>query len=342
MKKSRLIYLLLTLLTVCMLQINCVAQSKQVNKAKADTTAATTQNWDAARTWVLVVGLLEWKREDYFNPFPKTNRKDAVLVNSFRNKGVPNSHILYIQDQAGTLKNIEEGMANFLPKAKPGDTLFFYFCGHGYKEDYNAKDAPVYFACYDAYDWGVKGWRVDKIIPAIDKYFPGSQVMLTADCCYSGALAQCVNKYSGRLNLTALASSTDKETSTENWTFTECLVNGFNGEPFVDANKDGIITIAELANHTKKDMTLVEKQEAAFAVNNNDENDNVIAKTSKQNSSKVNDLKVGKHIDVEWHGKWYPSSILAISGNRYKIHYDGYGNEYDEWVTYSRMRESKN
>lgn len=49
--------------------------------------------------------------------------------------------------------------------------------------------------------------------------------------------------------------------------------------------------------------------------------------------------KVGDTVDVEWSGSWYESQILAVlPGPQYKIHYVGWGNNYDETVGPSRMR----
>ena len=49
---------------------------------------------------------------------------------------------------------------------------------------------------------------------------------------------------------------------------------------------------------------------------------------------------VGSTIDVEWHGTYYPATVLASAedGN-VRIHYDGYGDEWDEDVGEDRIRE---
>ncbi|HEX2099642.1 MAG TPA: Tudor-knot domain-containing protein, partial [Candidatus Synoicihabitans sp.] len=50
--------------------------------------------------------------------------------------------------------------------------------------------------------------------------------------------------------------------------------------------------------------------------------------------------KVGNTIEVEWQGKWFRARILEQRGDSYKIHYDGYGSNWDEWVKANRMRRS--
>jgi len=48
--------------------------------------------------------------------------------------------------------------------------------------------------------------------------------------------------------------------------------------------------------------------------------------------------RVGDRLEVYHRSYWYPSRIVAIEGTRYRIHYEGYGSQDDEWVDASRMR----
>lgn len=48
--------------------------------------------------------------------------------------------------------------------------------------------------------------------------------------------------------------------------------------------------------------------------------------------------RVGQRIDVEWHGSWWPAEVVSVKNGFYKIHYAGWGSEWDEWVELSRMR----
>lgn len=49
-------------------------------------------------------------------------------------------------------------------------------------------------------------------------------------------------------------------------------------------------------------------------------------------------LKTGDKIQVEWHGAWYPATVLEIGSNKWKIHYEGYDNSWDEWVEPNRVK----
>ncbi|MFO1518832.1 MAG: Tudor-knot domain-containing protein [bacterium] len=47
---------------------------------------------------------------------------------------------------------------------------------------------------------------------------------------------------------------------------------------------------------------------------------------------------IGDPVMVLWKGKWYPASVVRTQSNRWYIHYDGYGNNWDEWVGPARIK----
>jgi len=48
----------------------------------------------------------------------------------------------------------------------------------------------------------------------------------------------------------------------------------------------------------------------------------------------------GSAIDVEWHGAYFHATVVAMTPDgRVRIHYDGYGDVWDEDVTDERIRE---
>jgi hypothetical protein len=46
----------------------------------------------------------------------------------------------------------------------------------------------------------------------------------------------------------------------------------------------------------------------------------------------------GDHVEVEWHGSWFPATLLERRGDRWFIHYDRFGDEWDEVVERDRIR----
>ncbi len=46
----------------------------------------------------------------------------------------------------------------------------------------------------------------------------------------------------------------------------------------------------------------------------------------------------GDAVSVKWHGSWWPAQVLQVGRKQWFIHYDGYGNNWDEWVGPGRIR----
>ena len=62
--------------------------------------------------------------------------------------------------------------------------------------------------------------------------------------------------------------------------------------------------------------------------------------TSASPADKTSGYKVKDRIEVEWQGQWYKARITEQRGtDSFKISYDGFGREWDEWVTPKRMRK---
>lgn len=47
----------------------------------------------------------------------------------------------------------------------------------------------------------------------------------------------------------------------------------------------------------------------------------------------------GEAIDIEWHGSWFPGVVVGSRDARWLVHYEGYGDEWDEVVGEDRIRE---
>ncbi len=59
-------------------------------------------------------------------------------------------------------------------------------------------------------------------------------------------------------------------------------------------------------------------------------------------AAKSNQYKIGDRVTVEWHNYHYPAVIVGVVGpERYRVHYEGYGNEWDENIGRERIRVGK-
>jgi hypothetical protein len=287
-----------------------------------------TLGWDPQQTWVFAVGTLEWEHPDDFPPFPQQNRRDAALVEFFRAQGVPAAQIVYLQDRQATTRRIQQSFEEQLARAGAGDLLVLYYCGHGGKTD----AAEAYFASYDTDCDRNQGWLVGSIPATIARCFGGARALLLADCCFSGSLADAAKQH-GHSAYACLTSSLASELSTGNWTFTEGLLAGLRGQAFVDADGNRRITLQELAAQIMDSMAFAEQQIATFEVGGGFDAHMVIASARTRP-----DPQVGRRIEVLSEGEWYPAQIVGVDGARLLVHYYGYEESDDEWVTSARIR----
>jgi hypothetical protein len=289
--------------------------------------------WDAAHTWIFAVGVLHWKHSEMFGSFPVKERRDAELVDFFRQHGVPENHIVYLQDEKGTQRQIDAAFTDELKKLGKNDLLVVYYAGHGSKWE-NGKD--VYLASYDAGDKGVPGWSVNSIPKAISANASCSRVLWFIDCCYSGQAARAITATDGSPAFGCVTSSSASESSTGHWTFTESLLDALRGVAYVDLNHDGAVTLAEFASHAHADMALGEEQLSTFATTGGFDPQMVLSRAPA-----IASARIGERDQVEWHGDWWPVRVIEEKGGKLKVHYIGYDAGNDLWVTPDKLRPIK-
>ena len=287
--------------------------------------------WDPAHTWIFAVGVLHWKHSEMFGSFPVKDRRDAELVDFFRQRGVPDNHVVYLQDKNGTQERIDAAFDEQLKKIGADDTLIVYYAGHGVK---SRKEGDVHLASYDAGDEGVPGWSVNSIPKKIAADCACKRVLWFMDCCYSGQAASAIEKSSTAY--ACITSSSASESSTGHWTFTESLLDALRGVAYVDLNHDGVVTLTEFASHAHADMALGEEQLSTFATTGGFDQQMILARAPALESPRV-----GERDQFQWHSDWYPVRVIQEKGEKLKVHYIGYGVADDLWVTPDKLRPIK-
>lgn len=195
---------------------------------------------DPKRTWTVLVGVLEWPSSAY-TPFLQSSRQDVVLDQTFAAWGVPDRQRRLLRDEKATKSAIVDALREAVRAARPGDMLVFYYAGHG-----GGPATDVSFAPYDADpDSRSSQLGVDELASILSA-FRGAGVLLTADCCFSGALAHAAATLQSRGVPAAALASVDGSRSTGNWTFTRALVDAFARRGFVDHDGDGAISLADV------------------------------------------------------------------------------------------------
>ena len=285
--------------------------------------------FDAAHTWVFVVGVLEWQRSDVYPSFPKTNRRDTRLALAYATLGVPSEQITLLIDRAATGSNIHHGLMDILGKSKPGDTLILYYAGHGYRQE---SDETFWMVPYDGYDvdtlWGLKGLERD-----IRAHFQGQRVLLSADCCHSGSLRLVAERNAGGVGFFALSSSTARLSSTGNWTFTDCLLDALDGDPRCDANQDGVISLGEVAHQVESDMLFAEGQEAGGSGSTG-----FPAETAWVSVAHPLRQGEGQFVSVYADGAYWKARVVERGAQGVRVHWMGLAQDYpDDWVSPARV-----
>ena len=289
--------------------------------------------WHPAHTWIFAVGVLHWKHSEMFDSFPVKDRRDTELADFFKQHGVPENRIVYLQDKNATQKRIDAAFTEQLKKIGADDLLIVYYAGHGTKSE---KGKDVYLASFDAGDKDVPGWSVNSIPKTISGNSSCRRVLWFIDCCYSGQAAKAIAAAQSSASYACVTSSSASESSTGDWTFTESLLDALRGVAYVDLNHDGVITLTEFASHAHADMALGEEQLSTFATTGGFDRQMVLSRAPALESPRI-----GERDQLQWHGDWYTVRVIQEKGGQLKVHYIGYGVADDLWVAPDKLRPIK-
>ena len=288
--------------------------------------------WKPEKTWVFVAGLIEWEDEK-FTEFPQENRQDVKLVETFQELGVPRNQILYLQDKQATTDRVVREFEDFVSKPSEDDMIVIYYCGHGYNVENHTQ---TYLATYDATDKKL-GVRIGWFLVALERLFKGKRAIIAADHCCSGGLAESLKVLKpSRLSYVAFCSAHVNSVSTDAWTFTEALIDGFKGEKWIDDNADGVVTLQEVGANIELDMSFAHNQMSQFQLTGNFRPTEVLAI-----SEKYDEKRLGARLEVLDEGTWYTGFVKEVKEDQFLIHYYGWPKSEEEWVTKDRIRKQK-
>jgi hypothetical protein len=54
--------------------------------------------------------------------------------------------------------------------------------------------------------------------------------------------------------------------------------------------------------------------------------------------NEADEFRTGTNVEVNWQGRWYPAKILKDQQGRHLVHYSGYDDSWNEWVSDHRIR----
>lgn len=281
---------------------------------------------DHSRVWVFAVSVTEYRYPELV-PLPTISDKQLIMY--LVASGVSPERIVFLRDQEATLLRIRAAFTAMLPRARKGDLLLFYFSGHG---------GEGFFCPYDAgEDRDATRWGIREILTQVDSFFGGDRVILLADTCYSGSLATALKARTVRKkSYSVLASTTSTQPS---WgdQLTRSFIAALAGRPELDHDGDGRVTLGDVAEYAAAKIKADRRaQQLTYATFGPPAGELVLASDEPMmNTSALPDF------EVEWNGAWYPAEILRKEGNRYLIHYHGWGGEWDEWIGSNRLRKRR-
>lgn len=290
-------------------------------------------DWQPESTIIFAVGILEWEDSDFLEPFPDAvpNRYDEQIVNFFLEAGVPEERVVFLKDSEATLENIENSFDELLENSNEDDLLIFYFSGHG---GWDGEEEEHYFYNYDAQADDVDThWSVSSIFDKIEESFNGSYALLMADSCHSGGLIiEAKDRTDSEISFACVSSAYTHNSSTGAWTFSESLFKGLTGNPEVDLDGDGEISLYDFSRYAELEMAFIEEQKSMFVTTGDFDAQMVLARVEEEA-----EFESLRRMEVEWEGDWYKAKVYGDGEGNLWVYYIDDGSEEEE-VDRDRVR----
>jgi hypothetical protein len=140
-----------------------------------------------------------------------------------------------------------------------------------------------------------------------------------AGCCYAGTLGAQMKTLKTDKAYATLSSSLSTLTSGMYWTFTETLISGFLGRPYVDSDADGRVSLRELMAHSREEVAVFMQQEATFSMNEHFPETFNLVKSLKRTHEDV-----GKFYEVRVNpkkGSWQKAKAVKREGDEITLAY---------------------
>jgi hypothetical protein len=197
-----------------------------------------------------------------------------------------------------------------------------YYAGHGWP----ASGGDYCLANYDAQgNKDETAWSMNELGSVLAKDFRGKQVFLWADCCFSGGMQLVVDALANRqVAAFSLTSAGLANNSTRNWTFTQSIIESLRGEPIVDANADGRVTLAEVRTEVGEAMKHLEGQAFGFKASGMAD-DFVLAKSAGlRPNGKIATFPIGSYVEASGGGRRYYGRVVATDSDHVTVQFYDY------------------
>jgi uncharacterized caspase-like protein len=227
-----------------------------------------------ANAYAVVVGI-----ETYRDKLPKADfaDRDAKLMGEYLTKvlGYPEENVVVRLNERATRNDLEKYFGDWLRNnVEPGGTVFIYYSGHGAP---NPKTGDAYLVPYDGDPTFVDttSFPLKRLYATLEK-LPARDIIVVLDSCFSGAGGRSVLAKGARpmgiaLETTAstgkaivLAASSGDQISSSyeekgHGLLTYFFLKALQGDG--DANKDGVIELAELYEYVKPNVQRIARKQ---------------------------------------------------------------------------------
>jgi hypothetical protein len=239
------------------------------------------------RKFALIVGVSRYKYHDGIGDLAYAD-VDARALRDFLQSpeggGFSPADTLFLENEQATLGAVRGALADFLPRAGPGDLILIFLAGHGGPDPYAPQD--LYFVLHDTKiaDMPHTALRMKELQDVLDHGVRAQRLVVFVDTCHSAGLSgekpvaargienNLINLYASRLyteeGRAVITSSDVNEVSQEGtqWggghgVFTWALLEGLRGE--ADTNGDHYVTAGELFDYVRDRVSI----ETAFRQN---------------------------------------------------------------------------
>ncbi|HIB69745.1 MAG TPA: caspase family protein, partial [Phycisphaerales bacterium] len=115
-----------------------------------------------------LVGIGAYQNPDAWSPLEGPPNDVARLKKTLMSRfGTPDDRLVVLPESQATKDGIQQGLLNLIESAQPGETVIFYYAGHGFAVDNRQPPEGAVFEKYDPEDDGL-----DECLVAIDATKP--------------------------------------------------------------------------------------------------------------------------------------------------------------------------
>ena len=329
-------------------------------------------------TNIVLSGVLDYSSCDNITSFESDKRKDYELYKTLISKFINTKYTVFLKESDVNKKNVLQKIYAALNNQESKDLFIFYFTGHGILS--NNGEPGLLMSDSNI----ITKTELKNILQQNNK---NQKMILFGDFCYSGLLADIARE----LNLEGLdinaITSASSNLSTGNWSYTQTLIDSFEGRSIIDKDNKGFINFIDIAKEVQNVMFNRERQKSDYYLLTDLENSKIsnakikimnntsnikydgwysskegitrvtdfkddlleveyynyneykfeFVKESKLSPIQIAEFETGSHINVDCEEGTYKAIIEEVDRIFYKVSYEDWGPEWNEWITKHRI-----